>query len=226
MAIALTDTEAEEIPPLSELYTKYSPAIARYLRRRLIGFDAAVSEDLTADTFERVARSIHTYVPGEFPITAWLYTIAQNLLTDFYRHQAVEKRRMTDLPDDNYQEMLPPVLLPDPAVALALDILPERLRMLVVAHWIDRKTIAEIATESGRTERYVRRALHKGLVALREELLEEVEIAPRVQECSGLDLLASSILAAVKPDNPPYPFCVRYTAISDVGMEPRIMVYE
>jgi len=51
------------------------------------------AEDLTGEVFLRMARSISTQ-HGRF--SAWIYKIAFNIVTDFYRHRASEKNAFSE----------------------------------------------------------------------------------------------------------------------------------
>ena len=73
---ARTDMEA-----FAALYRRNVDGIFRYCLRRLGTREAA--EDATAQTFERVLRTIVRFRGGSFP--AWLYTIARNTTIDVLR---------------------------------------------------------------------------------------------------------------------------------------------
>ena len=60
----------------------------RYIHYRV---GAADVEDLTQDVFLRAWHSIRRYKPGQKPFLAWLYTIAHNLVVDYYRKKGREQ---------------------------------------------------------------------------------------------------------------------------------------
>lgn len=67
------------------LYDRYYLPIYRYFRIRLE--DQELAEDLTAEVFLRMLEHLPRYRAQGRPFLAWLYTIARNLLTDYYRAQ-------------------------------------------------------------------------------------------------------------------------------------------
>ena len=66
------------------LYTEHHGAIVRYLSRQTRG-NVSLAEDLAQETFVRAQRAADTYEDRGAPISAWLYRIARNLLTDHVR---------------------------------------------------------------------------------------------------------------------------------------------
>src|SRR5579884_3133585 len=56
--------------------------------------DRALSEDLVADTFERVLRSRRRFDPRKGSEKTWIYTIGLNLLRDNARRAALEQRSL------------------------------------------------------------------------------------------------------------------------------------
>ncbi len=65
----------------ARIWRAFQPGLLRYLRVKA----STVSEDLAADTWLRVMRSLPTFEGDENCFRAWLYTTARNRLTDWYR---------------------------------------------------------------------------------------------------------------------------------------------
>ncbi len=65
------------------LYELYLQPVYRHIHYR-VGLLADV-EDLTQEVFIRAWRGIGRYKRGTSPFLAWLYTIAHNLVIDYYR---------------------------------------------------------------------------------------------------------------------------------------------
>src|SRR5918999_3691709 len=69
--------------------------------QRLFGFlayrtgDAALAEDLVADTFERVLTARRPFDRRKASEKAWIYSIALNRLRDMARREAAESRALT-----------------------------------------------------------------------------------------------------------------------------------
>lgn len=99
MQALLVSAQAGDPAAHDRLYDLYADKIFRYLYARLAEREAA--EDLTGDVFVRLAESLPRFrVNAARPVasfSAWLYRIANNLLTDYHRRQRF--RRHDDLAD-------------------------------------------------------------------------------------------------------------------------------
>ncbi|HEB83458.1 MAG TPA: sigma-70 family RNA polymerase sigma factor [Bacteroidetes bacterium] len=71
---------------LAELCERLYPELYRYIAYRVGGKEDA--EDLTSELFLRMVRSIKN-LKGS--IRGWIYRIAENLVTDYYRRRAVRR---------------------------------------------------------------------------------------------------------------------------------------
>lgn len=80
----------------SELYERYIDKIYSFYFHRTNN-NQSTAEDLTSQTFEKVLKNISKYNPDKSNFSTWLYSIAQNNLTDFYRKQ--QHRNGTSLDD-------------------------------------------------------------------------------------------------------------------------------
>lgn len=72
-----------------DLFQHHAPALRRYLQSRVEPDDV---EDLLADVFERVVKGLPTYEDRGWPVTAWLYRIAQARVVDFKRYESRHPR--------------------------------------------------------------------------------------------------------------------------------------
>lgn len=70
---------------LAQIYDTYSPGLYRYAAR-LLG-DVDVAEDCVAETFSRFLHALHAGRGPESYLQAYLYRIAHNWITDYYRRQ-------------------------------------------------------------------------------------------------------------------------------------------
>jgi RNA polymerase sigma-70 factor (ECF subfamily) len=81
---AVSDSES-----LGELYDLFVEQIFAYFFYRT-NKSKSTAEDLTSQTFEKVIKHIHKYDSQKGSFGTWLYTIAQNNLTDHYRKHKEE----------------------------------------------------------------------------------------------------------------------------------------
>lgn len=84
----------------AQLYDAYVERVYRYILFRVS--EDEVTEDLVSQVFLKAWQSLDRYKIGNSPFIAWLYTIARNLVIDFYRAKKdflpIEKMRA--LPSD------------------------------------------------------------------------------------------------------------------------------
>src|SRR5215470_10808325 len=138
--------------PIAPQDERLSQAIARN-RARLRGFirsrvaDPLDAEDILQDVFRELVEAYRLMKPVE-QVTAWLYTVARNRITDLFRRRAHERRaepaHPADGEDDDLLDLLPStdagpeaefargVLLE--ALYGALEELPEEQREVFIAH--------------------------------------------------------------------------------------------
>jgi RNA polymerase sigma-70 factor, ECF subfamily len=87
------------------VYDHYFPRIWNYVRYRVN--DAAVADDLTAAIFERALTRLRDYDPARGTFAVWLFALARNAVTDFYRRRTrrrwVPLEQIRDLPSDDPQ---------------------------------------------------------------------------------------------------------------------------
>lgn len=68
--------------------------LRRFIRRRVASDD--VADDLLQETFLRIHKNIHSVRDGE-RLVAWVYRIARNVTTDYYRTAKLESLEDGDL---------------------------------------------------------------------------------------------------------------------------------
>ncbi len=69
------------------LYREHHRGIGSYFTKRLWGVDPTVVDDMVADVFERACKAAPRYRDRGVHPKAWLYRIAINRLTDYYRDE-------------------------------------------------------------------------------------------------------------------------------------------
>jgi len=155
----------------AKIYDQHQPAIYRYIFYR-VG-DVATAEDLTGEVFVRlVEKSDHLTYQGR-PLLAWLYTIARNLVTDYYRRAG----QVTVLPLDEglvssttSLEDASEYTLTQQRLAAALTLLTEDQRQVVMLKFfegLDNETVARMLDKSVGA---VKALQHRALAALRRIL--------------------------------------------------------
>jgi RNA polymerase sigma-70 factor (ECF subfamily) len=103
MVMLMPTTEKSLVMPailenydFSDLYNEYFTRVYNYVNYRVSDFHAA--EDLTSQIFIKVFIKQQYYQSDKAPISAWIFTIARNTVTDYYRqrqrtaHVSVEEK--------------------------------------------------------------------------------------------------------------------------------------
>ena len=142
---------------LAVVYREYLAEVYRYVYRRC--GNRALSEDVAQDAFLAVIRTAGD--PSEVSI-GWLLRVARNRLIDIVRRSARydSKLRLLQPRESGIDEG--DVVAETMRVRAALKELKEEHRLVLILHYIDGMTIAELADELGRsedaTESLIRRA--------------------------------------------------------------------
>jgi RNA polymerase sigma-70 factor (ECF subfamily) len=164
----VAQAKAGNAEAFGELYRRYAVAIYRYLLVRT--GNAPDAEDLTEEVFFRSFQSLGSYRERGWPFSAFLYRVAKNMLTDFYR------KRKIDVPlsqAETKQEPLRP--LDDQLVHTeeqkilrqAIDELPPHYREVIILRVILDLPTAVVAKWTDQTEGSIRVQLHRALEMLR-----------------------------------------------------------
>jgi RNA polymerase sigma-70 factor (ECF subfamily) len=155
------------------IFDRHHDAIHAYLRRRL---DAAIAEELAAETFARALHGVARYDHGRADALPWLYGIAANLAR---RHRRTELRRLRAYARTGHDPLADehadaPARLdaaaagPRLAAALAALKADDREALLLLA-WADLR-YDEIAVALGIPVGTVRSRLHRARRVLRAHL--------------------------------------------------------
>jgi RNA polymerase sigma-70 factor (ECF subfamily) len=156
-----------------ELYDRHFDRIYAYIYRKT--GDRQAAEDLTSDTFMKALANLKGYTYTGQPFAAWLYRIASNLVTDYYR----ARRPVASL--DEGLQMVAPGQTPEEA-ALALDdqqaviraiqtLSPDQQDVVLMRFNGDMK-LKDIATALGKTEGAVKALMFRALGSLKGKLTE------------------------------------------------------
>ena len=166
----IEQAKALDSKAIAALFEYYYPKIYRYFYYRLRANEDA--EDLASEVFVKVVRSIR-HQAGNFE--AWLYMIAKNTLTDYYRRKGVRRENTMDetileaMPDDKR-----PVNDPFAQEELKKNIsrLSEEQQQVILLKFIEGFDNAKIAEIMGKTIGAVKALQFRALANLRELMKE------------------------------------------------------
>lgn len=143
---AKTDPEA-----FAKLYDESLPAVYGFVMRRVTNRE--VAEDITSQVFEKALRSIKGLKAG-MAFKGWLFKIAANAVTDYYRSKGRQQTfSLAEAPDMANGKSGKAVEEVDNRVAVMslLDKLAEGHRQALVMHFLDGMTVEEMAVVLGST---------------------------------------------------------------------------
>lgn len=176
--------------PMTEQDDRISEAIAReqsrlrnFIRRRVADREGA--EDILQDVFYELVEAYRMMKPVE-QVTAWLFRVARNRITDLFRKKGREAlrnepaRAVEDGEALQLEDLLPsPDAGPDAAYArrllleevdAALDELPDEQREAFIAHELMGYSFKEIAAQTGVSVNTLLSRKHYAVLYLRERL--------------------------------------------------------
>ncbi|MEX2158159.1 MAG: sigma-70 family RNA polymerase sigma factor [Dehalococcoidia bacterium] len=151
------------------LYDSNFSAVFRYVRSRVPSMAAA--EDVTAETFFKVLRSLESRRTASF--RAWLFRIAHNEVVNYYRsHRSVRSIDHVGKSDPAAAEELSRVDLRESLWRLVEHLTPAQ-KNVVTLKFAGELTTREIAEVVGKRESAVKMLLYRALRALRETAEED-----------------------------------------------------
>jgi len=158
---------------LAAVYDRYSPAIYAYAMR-LLG-NECVAEDCVSETFSRFLKALqHGQGPTDY-LKAYLYRVAHNWITDYYRRQPPPTEELGDQMPDH--QLSPASQVEDRLLAertrRALRLLPPEQQEVVMLRYYEGMQLDEIAAAMGKTLCATKALQHRGLTALRKMFAEE-----------------------------------------------------
>lgn len=155
-----TDMQKEQI------YRDYYSKVFRYIRSKLNSVHDA--EDLTAEIFLKIYEKLDSFDESKASLTTWIYTVARNKLTDWFRmHRTFEEIPETQ-PDEHSveDEVCNSQMLE--TLAKALENLEERERDIIILRFYSGRTLKEIAENMNISYAYVKVLQNKAFEKLKK----------------------------------------------------------
>ena len=167
---------------ISEAIERERPRLRNFIRRRVP--DQSDAEDILQEVFSELVEAYRMMKPLE-QVTAWLFRVARNRITDLFRSKKREASREPAVTTEDgetlqWEDLLPsPDAGPESAYArsvlleemdAALDELPEQQREVFVAHEFLGHSFKEIAEQTGVSMNTLLSRKHYAVLHLRERL--------------------------------------------------------
>ncbi|MCD4671551.1 MAG: RNA polymerase sigma factor [Anaerolineaceae bacterium] len=158
----------------AELYDRYQPPVYRYIRYRVHNVEDV--DDLTSDVFVRLVEQIDRFSWRGRPILAWLYTIARNLIIDYYRRE--ERVKFSPIDEQLAANTISPEEYTNQALSVqsiigGLQQLTEDQQTVIIFKFVEGYSNAQVARFLGKPIGAVKSLQHRGLAALHRALDSE-----------------------------------------------------
>ena len=174
-------TIAEQDQFIADAVARDEPRLRNFIRKRVL--DSSEAEDILQDVFYELIESYRLMKPIE-QVTAWLYRVARNRITDLFRRHRPDSLNDPAYDDESVslEDLLPsPDAGPDAMYARnvmlevlddALDEMPASQRDVFIAHEVQGKSFKEIAEETGTSVNTLLSRKRYAIQHLRRRLLE------------------------------------------------------
>ena len=181
-AAGLERIALEQDQRISETVEREQSRLRHFIRRRVP--DTRDAEDILQDVFYELVEANRLLMPIEH-VTGWLFRVARNRITDFFRRKTPERFGDAAIADTDGERLLFEDLLPSPdagpealyargvildELELAIDDLPEEQREVFVAHELDGRSFKEMAAETGVSVNTLLSRKHYAVLHLRRRL--------------------------------------------------------
>jgi len=152
---------AEQDRQISGIVTAQQPRLRNFIRRRVP--DPADAEDIVQEVFYELVEANRLLMPIEH-VTGWLFRVARNRITDFFRKKKPELFGDVAVEDEEGETLQIEDMLPSPdagpeaeyvrnalldELELALEELPDEQREVFIAHELEGRSFKELSAESG-----------------------------------------------------------------------------
>jgi RNA polymerase sigma factor (sigma-70 family) len=166
---------------LAEAIRRDEPRLRSFVRKRVL--DVADAEDVLQDVFYELIEAYRLMKPAE-QMTAWLYRVARNRITDLFRRRRAESLSAVSDEDDamTLEDLLPsPDAGPEAIYARnvlleamddALEELPKEQREVFVGHELLGRSFKEMSEEMGVSVNTLLSRKRYAVLHLRERLRE------------------------------------------------------
>ena len=180
LALSVDSTSVEQDRRIAEALQRDEGRLRKFIRRRVVSEGDV--EDILQDVFYELVEAYRLMKPIE-QVSAWLFRVAANRITDLFRKKKPEPFRNEVTSDGDgltMADLLPsPEAGPEAAYArgvlleeleAALDELPEEQRDVFVAHELEGRSFKELAAESGLRINTLLSRKHYAVLHLRRRL--------------------------------------------------------
>ena len=159
------------------LYDQYYSQIFNYVLRRVANLE--IAQDITSEAFFKALKNLGQFHWRNVPFSSWLYRIAINQITDYFRKGKQEMFSLEEIPDsitpsnpsiDEVLEAEEELRRHEDFLLLHENIskLPIKYQDVITLRFFENKQIKEIGEILGKREGTIKSLLHRGLKKIKE----------------------------------------------------------
>ena len=159
--------EAAQADParFADLYERHFERVYAFIAGRVR--DRQAAEDLTSQVFQQALENLRRFEWRGVPFSAWLLRIAANAMADRWQRVA---REQGDPPPESPDEAAAASIERRALLYQLVDTLPADQRRVLVARFVEERSICDIAQELGRTEGAVKQLQFRAIKTLRASI--------------------------------------------------------
>ena len=154
------------------LYNQYFDKIYQFVYYRT-GRNKEIAEDLTSEIFLKAIEHFSEFNEEIGTFNSWIYRIAQNHITDFYRTNktTVSLENAADIPE-HIQNICDIMKIKEQynVVMKAIESLPDSYQEILILKYINQYSTDEIGKILNKSSGSIRVTLHRAIKALIEKL--------------------------------------------------------
>ena len=163
----LVEAAQKDPSRFGDLYEVNFARVYAFIASRVHDRDAA--QDLTSDVFHKALANLPRFEWRGVPFAAWLLRIAANAITDRAKRTAREVSSAEDPPEPGTEIDMTAVEHRAQLIRL-VEQLPVDQRHVIVARFVDERSIREIAQQLRRSEGAVKQLQFRALEKLRSQM--------------------------------------------------------
>ncbi len=164
-----------DVAAFEYLYDKYFLQIFKYVLLRVK--DRDIANEIVSDVFYKAMKKLYQFKWRSVPFSSWLYRIAVNEISNYYRKEKKQTRIVNELIIEEDQ-FTPPEDMDETFsfdfVHKYIHQLPQRDQDIIIFRYFEKKSFEEISEIIGKNEGYIRVILHRALKKLEQLLPKEV----------------------------------------------------
>lgn len=161
----------KDINAFDELYKKYFPLMNRFVYHKVS--EEEVRRDIVANVFFKALKNIHKFkYLYKGSLSGWLYRIAINEVTDYYRKNGRKKKLVDEVKLNQVSIFSEDIEINYDVLKIALKQLNEKDQNVIILRYFEKLSNLEIAEILGKKEGAVKVQVHRAMQKLKTIIIE------------------------------------------------------